>query len=432
MKLASYIVSAVVGIVLLSTHAKVWAVTPQVDRFALANGIRVVSLYMPDSNHVSLFAFLPMGLAWEGPGQAQWSHLVEHLTIRSTIAGHSAQANAETLPDHMRLDFYGTTENWQQGLEHLARWLGDVTFRDETLEAEKPKVMAEGDFVAKNFATHKFAVSAWAQGYRHGRKHAGLKADVTEAALKDIQQYRDQHLVVLEKIVVCVVGGVDARSIEPVIGKRLGTIQSNAKTAPVVKLYPENRKMTWDLNARHLLLTWPIPAVADEHYPALMVAGHWLMMKFFSDAELKKHTGMVLAGADLTTPEGNFFYVSASLKPDASFDDVTRQIERHLQSLSSDRAVLAEAIMIGQQLSYQLTTPPDPAMYKAQAPNVSEAMIEGNIGLQWAMQDFRYGEHRAGLAKELAAVTAEKIHQAAAKYLAKERRSVCSIEPKAK
>lgn len=425
-------VGAVVGTALLSAQAKVWAVTPQVDRFALADGIRVVSLYMPDSNHVSIFAYLPMGLAWEGPGQGQWSHLIEHLTIRSTVPGHSAQANAETLPDHMRLDFYGTTENWRQGLEHLARWLGDVTFREETLEAEKPKVMAEADFVAKNFATHKFAVSAWAQGYRHGRTEVPFKSDVNKATLKDIQQYRDRHLVVLDKIVVAVVGGVDARTIKPVIAERLGTIQSDAKTAQVVKPHSGHRKMTWDLNARHLLLTWPIPAVTDEHYPALMVAGHWLTMKFFSDAELKKLTGMVLAGADLTAPEGNLFYVSASLKPDASFDHVTRRAEHHLQSLSSDRPALAEVMMIGQQLSYQLTTLPDPAIYKAQAPNVSQAMIEGNIGLQWAMHDFRYGEHRARLAKELAAMTAEKVHQAAAKYLAKENRSVCSIEPKAR
>ncbi len=430
MKLANYVVGTAVGAMLLSAHGKVWAVTPQVDRLALANGIRVVSLYMPDSNHVSLFAFLPMGLAWEGPEQTQWSHLIEHLTIRSTVTGRLEQANAETLPDHMRLDFYGTTENWQQGLEHLARWLGGVTFREDTVEAEKPKVMAEGDFVAKNFATHKFAVSAWAQGYRHGRTEVPFRSDVNKATLKDIQQYRDANLVVLDKIVICVVGGVDAKTIKSVIGERMGTVQSDAKTAPVVKLHPGDRKMTWDLNARHLFLTWPIPAVSDEHYPALTVAGYWLTMKCFSDAELKKLTGMVLAGADLTTPEGNFLYVSASLRPDASFDDVTRQVEHHLQSLSSDRAALAEVIMIGQQLSYQLTTPPDPAIYKAQAPNVSEAMIEGNIGLQWAMQDFRYGEHRARLAKELAAVTAEKIHQAAAKYLAKEKRSVCCIEPK--
>ncbi len=430
MKLASCIVSAAVGTILLPAHAKAWAVTPQVDRFALANGIQVVSLYVSDSNHVSLFAFLPMGLAWEGPEQTQWSHLVEHLTIRSTVTGRLEQANAETLPDHMRLDFYGTTENWRQGLEHLARWLGDVTFRKDTLEAEKPKVTAEGDFVAKNFATHKFAVSAWAQGYRHGRTEVPFKSDVNKATLKDIQQYRDRHLVVPDKIVIAVVGGVDAKSIKPAIAERLGTAQSNAKTALAVKLQPGDRKMTWDLNARHLFLTWPIPAVSDEHYPALMVAGHWLTIKCFSDAEIKKLTGMVLAGPDLATPEGNFFYVSASLRPDASFDDVTRRVERHLQSLWSDRATLAEAIMIGQQLSYQLTTPPDPAIYKAQAPNVSEAMIEGNIGLQWAMHDFRYGQHRARLAKELPAMTAEKVRQAAAKYLAKENRSVCSIEPK--
>ena len=75
----------------------------------------------------------------------------------------------------------------------------------------------------------------------------------------------------------------------------------------------------------------------------------------------------------------------------------------------------------------------DPAIAKAQAPaNVSAAMIEGNIGLQWGMHEFRYGRQRDALAKGLAAVTAEKIQQAAVKYLAKEKCSVCSIEPPAK
>ena len=433
MRLAKTMCGAVVGIILLSSGETASAAKPQVDNFALANGIRVASLYIADSNNVSIFAFLPMGLASDGPGQGQWSHLIEHLTIRTTVPYASQQANAETLPDHVRLDFYGTVYNWQVGLSHHAKWLKGIPFTEKSLQAEKRHVNSECDVVAKRQATHKFAVAAWAQGYRHGRPHAALKGDINKVTLREIQQYRDQHLAVLDKTVVCVVGGVDAKTIKPIVTEKLGTTSSQAKIAQPVKLHLGNRKMTWDLDARHLMLTWPIPAFAHDDYPALMVASQWLMMKLFMDAELKKLTGGVFAGADLVTPEGNNFFVSASIKREASFDDVRAKIEPHIETLRSGPTALLETAMIGPQLAYQLTNVMDPAIAKAQAPaNVSAAMIEGNIGLQWGMREFQYGRHRDALAKGLAAVTAEKVHQAAVKYLAKEKCSVCSIEPKAK
>ncbi len=419
-------------VTLLLGSGRLSAAKPQVDSFILANGIRVVSLYIADSNNVSIFTFLPMGLASDGPGQGQWSHLIEHLTFRTTVPYGTQQANAETLPDHVRLDFYGTVDNWQQGLSHHARWLKGIPFKKQSLESEKRHVNSECDVVAKRQATHKFAVAAWAQGYRHGKTHAALKGNINKVTLREIQQYRDQHLAVLDETTVCVVGGLDAKTIKPIVTEKLGTISSQAKIAQPVKLHLGNRKMTWDLDARHLMLTWPIPAFAHDDYPALMVASQWLMMKLFMDAELKKLTGGVFAGADLVTPEGNNFFVSASIKPEASFDDVRKRIEPHLATLRST-ATLLETAMIGPQLSYQLTNVMDPAMLKAQAPaSVSVAMIEGNIGLQWGMREFQYGQHRDALAKGLAAVTAEKVHQAAVKYLAKEKCSVCSIEPKAK
>jgi hypothetical protein len=152
----------------------------------LANGIRVVSVHFPGSTNVSIFTFLPMSLTADGTDQAQWSHLVEHLVIRSTMPVNSPQANAETLPDHMRLDFYGNTANWKEGISHHRRWLEGVPFTEANLAAEKPRVIAECDFTARNFATHKFAVAAWSQGFRHGAKHVALKGDVTKAALTDV------------------------------------------------------------------------------------------------------------------------------------------------------------------------------------------------------------------------------------------------------
>jgi predicted Zn-dependent peptidase len=56
-------------------------------------------------------------------------------------------------------------------------------------------------------------------------------------------------------------------------------------------------------------------------------------------------------------------------------------------------------------------------------------MIEGNIGLQWAMHDFRYGSGRKSLAEKLATVTPSRIHQVAHKYLAADKRSICTLRP---
>ncbi len=429
MKMLSKLVGT---IILLSASGRALAAKPKVDTFALGNGIQVISLYIADSKNVSIISFLPMGLASDGPGQAQWSHLVEHMVLRTPVPLPYNQVNGETLPDNMHLDFSGTVDNWQEGLSLHAKWLKGIPFTKERLQAEKPRVNSECDFTAKRFFTHKFAIAAWAQGYRHGRKHAALKADISKASLEEIQRYRDSHLAVLDRVVICVVGGIDAKTLKPVITEKLANITSTAKTPEPVKLHPGDHQMTWDLDARHLVLSWPIPSFTHKDYPSLMVANYWLMMKFFTDPELKNLTGLVLSGTDLSTPEGDFFYISASLKPNASFDEVRKKISHHLQILRSQSAPQTETAMIGKQLSYQLTNLRDPAIAKAQAPaNVTEAMIEGNLAIQWTIHDFRYGSNRATLAQRLAAVTPEQVSQAAKTYLTNENCTIIRIRAQA-
>lgn len=406
------------------------AAQPQPKHLSLANGIRIVVLHVPASKSVSIFTYVPMGLASDGPGQAQWSHLVEHLVVRATVPFGSQQANAETLPDHMRLDFYGTTDNWEEGLSHHARWLQGTEFTEENFIAEKAHVNAECDQLAHNLATYKFAIAAWAQGYRFGRAHAGIKADVDRAALSDIQRYRDERLAVLDRTVVCVVGGLDPRAVLSVVTQRLGSITAEAQAPGPVEAPGGSREMTWDLDARHLVLTWPIPDISANDYPALMVAGQWLTAQLFADEGLKSLAGTALAGADLAVPEGDFFYVSAPLRPMASSDAVRRRFDEHLRSLRSDDMSLSGTPQIGRQLADSLTRMADPAELKALAPpGISPAMIEANLGLQYAMQEYRYGSHRAALAQKLATITAAQVRQAAQKWLAPDKAAVCVLRP---
>lgn len=374
-----------------------------------------------------------MGLTSDGPGQTQWSHLVEHLVVRSTAGADVEHFNAETLDDHMRLDSYGAAENWQDELDHHRRWLEGVAFTQQSLQAEKPKVIQEVDSTAQNSFTHKFALAVWAQASRHGRNDVAVKGDALGASLEAIQRYRNEHLVVPDRTVVCMVGGVEPAPALSAATKRLEGIRSGAKSAAPVETHAGSREITWDLKARHLLFTWPIPDIDNEGYAALMVSAQLLSMRFFGDSQLKSATGLTLAGADLRTPEATYFYVSASLKPEASVDNARQKILGHLETLRKEAADSSQAAFLGSQLGASLTQMMDPAMLQRQAPpGATLAMIEGNLGLQRGMAEFRYGPHRAALAERLSAVDAAKVQHVVQQYLTASRGSVYTIGSPAK
>ena len=102
---------------ILGNFSLAFAVPPKVTRLTLSNGIRVVSLHVEDSTDVAIFSYLPLGLVADGKAKTQWSHLIEHLTIRTTGPIDFKTSGAETMADNMRLDFIGNTDNWTQGLE---------------------------------------------------------------------------------------------------------------------------------------------------------------------------------------------------------------------------------------------------------------------------------------------------------------------------
>ena len=61
---------------------------------------------------------------------------------------------------------------------------------------------------------------------------------------------------------------------------------------------------------------------------------------------------------------------------------------------------------------------PDLAALKAQLPaHIDPALVEGNIGLQWGMNEFRYGPNRAVMVKRLSTVTVQDVQRVASNYL---------------
>ena len=408
---------------------------PEITRFSLENGIRVVILHFPDSRNISIISCLPLGFASDGAGQAQWSHLLEHMTLRTTgpIANYR-ERNGETMPDLMHLDFMGDAADWEKGLDLHARWLSGLPFPEEVLREEAARAVAEVDATAARLATHKWAVAAWNQVCRHGRSHAAVRRDLVEAEKDVLELYRDRYLVRPERTVICIAGGVGPSVLKPYLSNRFSDIGEKGKGTPPaapdrMAATGSRGRATWDLEARHYMEAYAIPGPGHEDHAALAVAARLLLASLYTDQELKGRTSFTLCGTDLVSPESSFLYVSAPLKPGASPDDVAARVRHHLETISRG-ASAALISMAASGFSRELSAPGDPEQaQKNLRVSIDRGMIEGNIALQWGLSEYRYGSGLAGMAEAVGKVSGSDLAAVVAKYLTPEKRISLILVP---
>ena len=302
---------------------------PKVTRFTLSNGIRVVNLHVENSKDVGIFSYLPLGLVNDGKAKAQWSNLIMRLSIRTSGPFDYKTSSAETMADNIRLEFRGNTDTWTQGLDLHTKWLSGLPFSAESLAEALPNVLSEFEYIEKNLATHKLADAAWNQVYRHGETDIKMRKDIQSAQLSELQEYRDQHLIQADRVLLCVIGGVDPETLKDTMEKQLGTINLVKNTLPQPTVSPEitkDQSVTWDVNVTHYMETYAIPRPENEDYRALYIASVLLRLAYLQDAQLKESIGYIYCGVDLVTPEQVYFYVSASLKQDANIEKVKQRI----------------------------------------------------------------------------------------------------------
>ena len=424
---------AIVVLFLVGNFSLISAAPPEVTRFTLSNGIKVVSLYVENSKDVVIFSYLPLGIVADGKAKTQWSHLIEHLTIRTTGPIDFKTSNAETMADNMRLEFIGNTDNWAQGLERHAKWLSGLPFSEENLAEELPKALSEIDVTEARLATHKWADAAWNQVFRHGETDISMRDDVRSAQLRELQEYRDLHLVQADRVLLCVIGGVKAETLQPIMEKQLGTINLTAKTLPPATATLETVKdqtATWDINVTHYMETYAIPHREDEDYSALYIAHALLNLVLMQDTQLKELTGFALCSVDLATPEQTYLQISASLKPGTDVEKVKQRIGQLINRLKQPENN-AQVAMVALSFSMRLSSPLDIEMVKHQIPaGTSTTMVLGNIGLWWGMLEYRYGDILPQLASALANVSADDVADVANRYLTEDAQMTLVLTPR--
>ena len=407
---------------------------PEVTRFTLSNGIQVVNLHVENSRDVGIFSYLPLGLVTDGKAKAYWSHLINHLTFRTAGPPDYKTSNAETMADNMRLDFMGNMDTWTQGLELHAKWLAGLPFSPESLTEELPRVLSQIDYIEANLATHKLAHVAWNQVFRHGETDIAMRKGIQSAQLSELQEYRDQHLVQVDRVLLCVIGGVDSETLKDTMEKQLGTINLTAKAFPQPTAPPEiakDQNATWDVNVTHYMETYPIPRLENEDYPALYVASLLWRFACTQDAQLKELVGYIHCGVDLVTPERVYLYVSASLKPDADIEKVKQRIRQLMNPLKQSENN-TQVPMIAQGLSTELSAPPDMKTLMQHKPeNVPENLMLLQLGVSWGTIEYQLGDTLSQLANAFADVSAADVASVVNRYLSEAHRMTLLLTPRA-
>ena len=407
---------------------------PEVTRFTLSNGIRVVNLHVENSTDVGIFSYLPLGLGTDGKAKPYWSHLINHLTVRTAGPIDFRTSNAETMVDNIRLDFMGNTDTWTRGLEQHAKWLSGLPFSAETLTEERPRVLSQFDSIEANLATHKLAQVAWNQVFRHGETDIAMRKDIQSAQLSELQEYRDQHLVQADRVLLCVIGGVDPETLKDTMEKQFGAISLTEKTLPRPTVPPEiakDQNATWDINVTHYMETYPVPRPENEDYPALYIASVLLRLACIQDTLLKEWTGGIFCGVDLLTPEEIYLYITASLKPDADIEKVKQRI-RQLMNPLKEPENNTQVPMIAQGLSMEFSAPPDMKTLMQYKPeNVPENLMFLQLGVSWGTIEYQYGSNLSHLASAFANVSATDVSNVVNRYLTAERRMTLLLTPQA-
>ena len=407
---------------------------PKVTRFTLSNGIRVVNLHVENSKDVGIFSCLPLGLVNDGKAKAQWSNLIMRLSVRTSGPVDLKTSSAETMADNMRLEFRGNTDTWTQGLDLHAKWLSGLPFSAESLAKAVPYALAEFDYIEKNLATHKLAHAAWNQVHRHGETDITMRKDIESAQLSQLQEYRDLHLVQADRVLLCVIGGVNPETLKETMEEQLGTIYLPEKTLPQPTVSPEfakDQSVTWDVNVTHYVETYPIPRPENEDYPALYIVSVLLRLAYIQDEQLKETTGYTYCGVDLVTPEQVYLYVSASLKPDADIEKVKQRIRQLMNPLRKSESN-TQVPMIAQSLSKELSTPPDIATLMQLKPkNITETHMLLQLGVTWGMLEYQYGETMSQLVKAFTDVSAADVVSVVNQYLTEGNRRTLVLTPRA-
>jgi len=319
----------------------------------LPNGVRVVTLSLPQLESACVSVFVRTGSAFEARRENGISHVVEHMAFKGTAERDcqrinldaerlGAEVNAHTDKDHTAFHMRGLAAD----APAFVRMLGDIvcasTFPDSELERERQVILHEvtedeDDALStafKQFDTACFGAHPVAQPV------IGARRNIERFTRAELLGYVGRRYSGAN-VIVAAAGAIDVDAVLAEAAKAFGAMLAGTpNTLPAPEWIGGTRvKRQAGGSQSHVVLGFPIPALADEA-PASGVAAALFGEGMSSPLldQIRERRGLayyVACSADVTSLAGQFV-IEATTVPehlDEYFGEVGRLLVEHTQRI---------------------------------------------------------------------------------------------------
>lgn len=336
-------------------------------RSQLPCGARLIVIHAPKAKRQTTYSLLPAHLANDDADRAQWSHLLEHMLIRTTdaegLAGEGVIFNGETTASYLRLETIAEPAQWKQSLERHAKWLTARTFDPQRLEREKGMIAGEEQNTSSSGFTGKFAIAAWNQAFIHGRPHAAVHGNVQQATIENVARYAASRVRPDSSALIASIGPIPVADVEGELVRLLGELKADppatqAASKEQAATQPQTLEVTWDLPTRHVLWWWPLPDRRPQTLAAATGASRALMLRVRSRRDVASAIRSMQPHAMIMTERGPFMVIDACIGEAADPAALTRAV-RECAAAMSERAQPAstQSLVFGARMAAQELSP---------------------------------------------------------------------------
>jgi zinc protease len=351
---------------------------PTVERFTLANGLRVQLAAGGGAPNTAVVLAFDAGGDDDPAGRSGMAHLLEHVLFTAAAGGAKARTaqeamraypagwNAQTGDSYTVLATVVPDAGLEAELGATAARMGGLSVTDDDLLREKPRLVEEvenmfGGFpalAASNLAREAIRPSP------HGGRKGGLPAHVAAITTRDLDELRHARYTPSSAHLV-VAGGFDSKRARGWIEREFGPLPPGSpaprKPAPgvpspglrVVAIAPR-----LPMSKPVVSLAYRAPGPGDAAYPAFLVLGARLATRLAPSAP--SQVPPPVAHAVLDDPE--VLFVNGAVEPGETPEAAVARLDARVVAVVSGTLTPADIAAVRSAYGTMLGAEPAPAL----------------------------------------------------------------------
>jgi predicted Zn-dependent peptidase len=319
----------------------------------LANGVRIVTIKLPQLASVSVSVFVRTGSAHESRPLNGISHFVEHMAFKGTHGRDcqqinldaerlGAEVNAHTDKDHTAYHMRGMAEHAGLFLQMLGDIVRNSSFPEAELERERQVILheyIEDEDDALSTAFKLFDKTCYGT-HPVAQAVIGTRHNIQRFTRADLLAYV-QHQYTGANVIVGVAGNIDPAAVVDAAQAAFATMprgSENLVTAPAYVGGMKSRRLA-GCPQTHVVLGYPIPALTDDYHASVVATalfGEGMSSPLMD--QIRERRGLVYyaaCSADVMDLYGQFVIEASTAAEhvDEFFVEVMRLLADHTRSV---------------------------------------------------------------------------------------------------